>query len=68
MKNLCRIGQNVIESYKTSNKPLNLCAQDQICPGAGTNARKVISQVNAYFVLQYTVFGRKSKHKKDVTA
>ena len=30
-----------------------------------TNARKVISEV---FVLQCTVFGRKSKHKTDVTA
>ena len=32
----------------------------------GTNARKVISQVYAFFVLQCTVFGRKSKHKTDV--
>ena len=29
----------------------------------GNNARKVISEVNAFFVLQCTVFGRKSKHK-----
>ena len=28
----------------------------------GTNARKVISEVYAFFVLQSTVFGRKSKH------
>ena len=33
----------------------------------GTNARKVISEVDAFFVLQCTVFGRKSKHKTDVT-
>ena len=34
----------------------------------GNNARKVISEVYAFFVLQCTVFGRKSKHKTDVTA
>ena len=34
----------------------------------GCNARKVISEVYAFFVLQCTVFGRKSKHKTDVTA
>ena len=34
----------------------------------GTNARKVISEVYAFFVLQCTVFGRKSKHKTDVKA
>ena len=34
----------------------------------GTNARKVISEVYTFFVLQCTVFGRKSKHKTDVTA
>ena len=34
----------------------------------GTNARKVISEVYALLVLQCTVFGRKSKHKTDVTA
>ena len=34
----------------------------------GYNARKVISLVNAFFVLQCTVFGRISKHKADVTA
>ena len=34
----------------------------------GTNERKVISEVYAFFVLQCTVFGRKSKHKTDVTA
>ena len=34
----------------------------------GTNARKVISDVYAFFVLQCTVFGRKSKHKTNVTA
>ena len=28
----------------------------------GTNARKVISEVFTFFVLQCTVFGRKSKH------
>ena len=33
----------------------------------GTNARKVISGVYTFFVLQCTVFGRKSKHKTDVT-
>ena len=33
----------------------------------GFNARKVISEVYASFVLQCTVFGRKSKHKTDVT-
>ena len=33
----------------------------------GTNARKVISEVYAFFAMQYTVFGRKSKHKTDVT-
>ena len=32
----------------------------------GTNARKVISEVYAFFVLQCTVFERKSKHKTDV--
>ena len=37
-------------------------------PTQGTNARKVISEVYAFFVLQCTVFGRKSKHKTDVTA
>ena len=36
--------------------------------GQGTNARKVISEVYTFFVLQCTVFGRKSKHKTDVTA
>ena len=35
--------------------------------GQGTNARKVISEVYAFSVLQCTVFGRKSKHKTDVT-
>jgi len=34
----------------------------------GTNARKVILEVYAFFVLQCTVVGRKSKHKTDVTA
>ena len=34
----------------------------------GTYGRKVISEVYAFFVLQCTVFGRKSKHKTDVTA
>ena len=34
----------------------------------GTNARKGISEVYAFFVLQCTVFGRKSKHKTDSTA
>ena len=34
----------------------------------GNNARKVISEVYAFFVLQCTVFGRKSKHKTDVKA
>ena len=34
----------------------------------GTNARKIISEVYAFFVLQCTVFGRKSKHKTDVKA
>jgi len=34
----------------------------------GTNARKVISEVYTFFVLQCIVFGRKSKHKTDVTA
>jgi len=38
------------------------------CADQGTNARKVISEVFAFFVLQCTVFGRKSKHKTDVTA
>ena len=33
-----------------------------------TNARKVISEVYAFFVLQCTVFGRKRKHKTDVRA
>ena len=33
----------------------------------GTNARKVISEVYAYFVQQCTVFGRKCKHKTDFT-
>jgi len=33
----------------------------------GSNARKVISEVYTIFVLQCTVFGRKSKHKTDVT-
>ena len=34
----------------------------------GNNARKLISEVYAFFLLQCTVFGRKSKHKTDVTA
>ena len=34
----------------------------------GCNVRKVISELYASFVLQCTVFGRKSKHKTDVTA
>ena len=34
----------------------------------GTNARKDISEVYTFFVLQSTVFVRKSKHKTDVTA
>ena len=34
----------------------------------GTNARKVISEDYSFFVLQCTVFGRKSKHKTYVTA
>ena len=34
----------------------------------GTNAKKVISEVYAFFVMHCTVFGRKSKHKTDVTA
>ena len=39
-----------------------------LCYNQGTNARKVISEVYAFFVLQCTVFGRKRKHKTDVTA
>jgi len=39
-----------------------------ICFIQGTNARKVISEVHAFFVLQCTVFGRKIKHETDVTA
>ena len=38
------------------------------CPYQCTNARTFISEVYAVFLLQCTVFGRKSKHKKDVTA
>ena len=34
----------------------------------GISARKVISEVHAFFVLQCTVFGLKSKHKTDITA
>ena len=34
----------------------------------GTNARKVISEEYAFFELQCTVFGRKSKHNTDVDA
>ena len=34
----------------------------------GFNARKVISEVYASFVLQCTVTGRKFKHKTDVEA
>ena len=37
-------------------------------PIQGTNARKVISEVYSYFVLQCTLFERKSKHKTDSTA
>ena len=37
-------------------------------PIQGTNARKVISEVYSYFVLQCTLFERKSKHNTDVTA
>ena len=32
----------------------------------GINARKVISEVYAFFELRCTVLGRKSKHKTDV--
>ena len=34
----------------------------------GCNARKVISELYTFFLLQCTVFGQKSKHKRDVTA
>ena len=34
----------------------------------GCNARKVISEVYASFVLPCTVFGRKCKHKTDEDA
>ena len=34
----------------------------------GTHARKVISEMYAFFVLQCSVFWRKSKHKTDVEA
>ena len=44
----------------------NTCLE-HTCP-QGCNARKVISEVYASFVLQCTVFKRKSKHKTDVTA
>ena len=37
-------------------------------PIQGTNASKVISEVYSYFVLQCTLFERKSKHKTDSTA
>ena len=43
-------------------------ANQEHCKRQGINARKVISKVYAFFVLQCTVFGRKSKHKMDVTA
>ena len=42
---------------------LSICGSSQ-----GTKARNVISEVYAFFVLQCTVFGRKSKHKMDSTA
>ena len=41
---------------------------DGIILTQGTNGRKVISEVYSFCVLQFTVFGRKSKHKTVVTA
>ena len=46
----------------------NVTKNDNDGDNQGTNARKVISAVYAFFVLQCIVFWRKSKHKTDVTA
>ena len=51
------------ENWKCTRINLNI-----VCLNQGYKARKVISEVYAFFVLQCTVFGRKSKHKTDVTA
>ena len=55
---------HIIVSYN-QNISLILYVKDE--SHYGTNARKVISEVYTFFVLQCTVFGRKSKHKTDVT-
>ena len=63
---LCLIQNILAFSRKTNNfqKRFSL----KVSCEQGTNARKVISEVYAFFVLQCTVFWRKSKHKTDVTA
>ena len=38
-----------------------------LCMNQGTNVRKVISEVCAFFVLQCTVFGLKSKHVRQMS-
>ena len=62
-------GSSICSKIKSSTIKITVCkglrkdSQPQGC-----NTRKVISEVYAFFVLQCTVFGRKSKHKTDVTA
>jgi len=46
----------------------NACNCLTLCLIQGTNARKVISEEFASFVLQCTVFGRQCKYNTDVTA
>jgi len=53
-KNFTKIGSNAENAIFTFKE--------------GTNVRKAISEVCAFFVLQCTVFVRKGKHKTDVTA
>ena len=63
-----QVGKSVkhIFEFRSGNRNANISCVDRDCQG--TNAKKVISEVYTFFVLQCTVFGRKSNHKTDVTA
>ena len=58
----------VKKQIRISTVLTNLNGYNKVTSAQGTNVRKVISEVYAFFVLQCTVFGRKSKHKTDVIA
>ena len=66
---VCRLKPDPFRSkFQRSNSTLYSTDENEYAPIKGPNARKVILEVYAFFVLQCTVLGRKSKYKADVKA